>query len=167
MSWKYVIIALAVSGTSFAAGSKFGQWAADAHWTKIRLDDARQTAAAIVTAQARLNAAITEREQCRAQVAKFNEATAEQATKVTQLIVADQAQRQQATRAAVVRQRQSEARLAAAFSTLDELRGLIDEGAFQGCANERIGADIVGMLNAALDAGGDSDAGRDSGLSGD
>jgi len=66
--------------------------------------------------------------------------------------VADQADRQKATRATAVRQQQSEARLLAAFSTLDELRRLINDGAFQGCANERIGADIVGMLNAALEA---------------
>ena len=166
MIWKYALIALAISGTSFAAGSKFGQWAADGHWAKVRLEDARQTAAAMGEAQARLTAAVGEREQCRAEVAKVNEATAKQATKVTQLIVADQAQRQQATRAAVVRQKQSDARLAAAFSTLDELRRLIDEGAFQGCANERIGTDIVGMLNAALEAGGGGDPGRDGDLPG-
>jgi hypothetical protein len=152
MLWKYITIALAVSGTSFAAGGKFGQWASDNHWTRVRFEDARQTAAAMQEATARLNAAIGEREQCRAQVAKFNEATAEQATRVTQLIVADQSKRQDATRRAEVRQKQSEARLAAAFSTLDELRGLIDAGAFQGCANERVGADIMGMLNDALGA---------------
>lgn len=164
MILKYAAIAVAVSGTSFAAGSKFGQWASDGHWARVRLEDARQTTAALMTAQARLDAAIGEREQCRAEIAKVNEATARQAGKVTQLIVADQAQRQKSTRASIVRQKQSEARLAAAFSTLDELRGLIDAGAFQGCANERIGADIVGMLNAALDANANSDAGRDGSL---
>ena len=152
MFWKYIAIAVAVSGTSFAAGGKFGQWAADGHWAKIRLEDARQTAAALALAEARQVAAIGEREQCRAQVAKFNEATAEQATRVTQIIVADQSKRQEATRRAEVREQQREARLAAAFSTLDELRGLIDAGAFEGCANERVGADIMGMLNAALAA---------------
>jgi len=152
MIWKYAIIALAVSGTSFAAGAKFGQWGADNHWTRVRLQDAQQTAKALMEADARLKAAEAEREQCRAEVAKVNEATTRQATKVTQLIVADQAERQKATRATAVRQQQSEARLLAAFSTLDELRRLINDGAFQGCANERIGADIVGMLNAALEA---------------
>jgi len=152
MIWKYAIIALAVSGTSFAAGAKFGQWGADNHWTRVRLQDAQQTAKAFEAADARLKAAEAEREQCRAEVAKVNEATTRQATKVTQLIVADQAERQKATRATAVRQQQSEARLLAAFSTLDELRRLINDGAFQGCANERIGADIVGMLNAALEA---------------
>lgn len=152
MFWKYIAIAIAVSGTSFAAGGKFGQWAADNHWQKIRLEDARQTAAALALAEARQVAAIGEREQCRAQVAKFNEATAEQATRVTQIIVADQSKRQEATRRAEIREQQREARLAAAFSTLDELRGLIDAGAFEGCASESVGADIVGMLNAALAA---------------
>jgi hypothetical protein len=152
MIWKYALIALAVAGTSFAAGAKFGQWSADAHWNKVRLEDAQQTAAALAVAEARQVAVVGEREQCRAQVAKINEATAQQATKVTQLIVADQSQRQQATRRAEVREQQREARLAAAFTTLDELRRLIDAGAFEGCANERIGSDIVGMLNAALEA---------------
>lgn len=152
MFWKYAAIAIAVAGTSFAAGGKFGQWASDGHWAKVRAEDARQTAQVLAEATARLNAAIGEREQCRAEVAKVNEATAKQATKVTQLIVADQSQRKEATRRAEVREQQREARLAAAFSTLDELRRLIDEGAFQGCANERIGDDIVGMLNAALAA---------------
>jgi len=44
MIWKYAIIALAVSGTSFASGAKFGQWGADNHWTRVRLQDAQQTA---------------------------------------------------------------------------------------------------------------------------
>lgn len=153
---KYLLIALAVSGTSFAAGAKAGQWIADGHHAKVRLEDARQTALALREADARKNAAYAERDQCRAEVAKVNEATARQAETVTRLIAADQAKRGQAEARAVIRERQSEQRLAAAFSTLDELRRLIDEGAFQGCAVERIGDDIVGMLNAALGSG-DSD----------
>jgi hypothetical protein len=150
MQYKSLMIAVAIAGTAFAAGALAGQILSDGHWRKVRLEDARQTAVVLSEANARLTASIGEREQCRAEVSKINEATAKSAERMTQMIAADQAQRGQAEQRAIVRQRQSEARLVAAFSTLDELRRLIDEGAFHGCANERIGADIVGMLNDAL-----------------
>lgn len=147
---KTVLIALAITGVAFASGAKFGQWAADGANAKVRLEDARQTAAALTFERDAAQVAINEREQCRAEITKFNEATTRQAERVTQVIVADQARRGVAEQRAIVRERQSQARLNAAFSTLDELRRQIDAGAFQGCANERVGAELVGMLNSAL-----------------
>jgi len=90
--------------------------------------------------------------KCQAEVTKVNQATTEQAVETVKLVKADQELRKQAEQRAVRREAETQRRLEAAFSTLDELRKQIDAGAFQGCANERIGADLVGMLNAALDA---------------
>jgi hypothetical protein len=91
-------------------------------------------------------------EKCQAEVGKVNEATAEQGKRTVELIETDQALRKQAEQRAIRREAESQKRLDAAFSTLSELKGMIDAGAFQGCANESVGSDLVGMLNAALDA---------------
>lgn len=91
-------------------------------------------------------------EKCQAEVGKVNEATAAQAVETVKLVKADQELRKQAEQRAVRREAETQRRLDAAFSTLDELRKQIDAGAFKGCANEHVGADLVGMLNAALDA---------------
>lgn len=93
-------------------------------------------------------------EKCEAEVSKVNEATTQQAVETVKLVKADQELRKQAEQRAVRREAETQRRLDAAFSTLDELRKQIDAGAFQGCANERIGTDLVGMLNAALEAEG-------------
>ncbi|HAH11221.1 MAG TPA: hypothetical protein DCL54_03870 [Alphaproteobacteria bacterium] len=96
-------------------------------------------------------------EKCQGEVAKVNEATAAQAVETVKLVKADQELRKQAEQRAVRREAETQRRLDAAFSTLDELRKQIDAGAFKGCANEHVGADLVGMLNAALAAeAGDS-----------
>ena len=90
--------------------------------------------------------------KCQAEVSKVNEATTEQARKTVEMVETDQQLRRQAEQRAVRRDADTRKRLDAAFSTLGELKGLIDAGAFKGCADERIGDDIVGMLNAALAA---------------
>lgn len=91
-------------------------------------------------------------EKCQAEVGKVNEATAAQAVETVKLVKADQELRKQAEQRAVRREAETQRRLEAAFTTLDELRKQIDAGAFKGCANESVGSDLVGMLNAALAA---------------
>lgn len=91
-------------------------------------------------------------QKCEAEVTKVNEATTKQAVETVKLVKADQELRKQAEQRAVRREAETQKRLDAAFKTLDELRRQIDAGAFQGCANEHVGADLVGMLNSALAA---------------
>jgi hypothetical protein len=129
-----------------AAGVWAGAQFSDAKWQKIRARDAQQVVEVITIKE-------VETEKCRAQVAKVNEATTRAADRTVQLIVADQIKRDTAAQKAAIRQKQSDQRLEAAFTTLAEMRRLIDAGAFEGCANERVGADIMGMLNGALAAG--------------
>ena len=90
--------------------------------------------------------------KCQAEVTKVNEATTEQARKTVELVEVDQQLRRQAEQRAIRRDADTRKRLDAAFSTLTELKGMIDAGAFQGCANDLVGSDLVGMLNAALAA---------------
>lgn len=91
-------------------------------------------------------------EKCEAEVTKVNEATTLQAVETVKLVKADQDLRKQAEQRAIRREAETQRRLDAAFSTLDELRRQIDAGAFQGCANESVGSELVWMLNAALAA---------------
>jgi hypothetical protein len=101
-------------------------------------------------------------EQCQAEVAKTNTAVAEQAVETVRVLKEDKAAREAAQREAIARDKRTQKRMDAAFSTLDELRRQIDAGAFQGCANERVGAELLGMLNGALAAEDGGGARRDS-----
>jgi hypothetical protein len=143
---KTLILGLAIGGVAFACGMFTGGKFADSKWQRIRLQDAAQTAEVITIKE-------VETKQCQAEVGKVNEATTRAADRTVQLIVADQIKRDTAAQKAAIRQKQSDQRLEAAFTTLAEMRRLIDAGAFEGCANERVGADIMGMLNGALAAG--------------
>lgn len=141
----------------FSAGCWVGGSMASSSWKSKALKQARISTKII-------DAKDGELAQCRAEVAKFNETTAKNAAKTQQIIVADQTERKAAEKRATVREQESQRRLNAAFETLDEMRRLIDEGAFQGCAAEHVGDDLVRMLNGAIAAG--DGAGRDSDLPG-
>ena len=129
----------------FGAGYWTGYGHGEDRGTKIAYRAAEAAAKEIVVHEVQV-------EKCQAEVGKVNEATAAQAVETVKLVKADQELRKQAAQRAVRREAETQRRLEAAFSTLDELRKQIDAGAFQGCANERSGDDLVGMLNAALDA---------------
>jgi hypothetical protein len=138
--------ALAAFGTGYWAGNNAGERAG----AKLALNAATIAAKEVVIKEVQV-------EKCEAEVTKVNEATTKQAVKTVELIETDQALRKQAEQRAIKREAERDKRLQAAFSTLDELKGMIDAGAFQGCANESVGAELVGMLNAALaaeDSGG-------------
>lgn len=146
-------IAAPIVGAVFVFGA--GYWTGYGHGkdkgAALALKTAELAAKEVVIREAQV-------EKCQAQVGKVNEATAEQAVKTVEMIKADQIARQQAERRAVAREKEYQKRQEAAFATLDELRRQIDAGAFQGCANERVGAELVGMLNSALGAGEGSDS---------
>lgn len=129
----------------FGAGYWTGYGHGEDRGTKIAYRAAEAAAKEIVVHEVQV-------EKCQAEVGKVNEATAAQAVETVKLVKADQELRKQAEQRAVRREADTQRRLEAAFSTLNELKEQIDAGAFQGCANERIGDDLVGMLNAALDA---------------
>lgn len=125
------------------------------YWTGYGQGKDRGVAIAYAAAEAAAEEIVVREvqvEKCQAEVGKVNEATAAQAVETVKLVKADQELRKQAEQRAVRREAETQRRLDAAFSTLDELRKQIDAGAFKGCANESVGADLVGMLNAALDA---------------
>lgn len=146
-----VIAGLGVAGTLFglAAGYSLG----NAHGKRA---GAELAMAATTIAAKEVVVKEVQFEKCEAEVAKTNTAVAEQAVETVRVLKEDKAAREAAQREAVARDKRTQKRLDAAFATLDELRRQIDAGAFQGCANERIGADLVGMLNDALaaEAGG-------------
>jgi len=129
----------------FGAGYWTGYGHGEDRGTKIAYRAAEAAAKEIVVHEVQV-------EKCQAEVGKVNEATAAQAVETVKLVKVDQELRKQAEQRAIRREAETQRRLDAAFSTLDELRKQIDAGAFQGCANERIGTDLVGMLNAALAA---------------
>jgi hypothetical protein len=142
-----ILAGLGVAGTVFGLALGYGIGNAQGKRAGAELAIAATTIAAreVVVHE-------VQTEKCEAQVTKVNEATAEQAVKTVEMIRQDQVARQEAEKRAVVRERNYQRRQDAAFATLDELRRQIDAGAFQGCANERVGGDLVGMLNAALGA---------------
>lgn len=144
--WR-VLAPLFAAVAVFSAGCWVGGSISSSSWKSKALKQARISTQII-------DAKDGELAQCRAEVAKFNETTAKNAAKTQQIIVADQAERRAAEQRAVVREQESQKRLQAAFETLDELRGLINEGAIDGCAGEPIGDRIAGLLNAALAGGG-------------
>lgn len=134
----------------FGAGYWKGHGDGEAKGIKLAYNAATVAAQEIVIKEVQVG-------KCEAEVTKVNEATTEQARKTVELVETDQALRRQAEQRAVRRDAETRKRLDAAFSTLTELRGMIDAGAFQGCASESVGSDLVGMLNAALAA---EDGGR-------
>jgi site-specific recombinase len=136
-----VVGALAAFGTGYWAGNNAGERTG----AQLALNAATIAAKEVVIKEVQV-------EKCEAEVTKVNEATTKQAVKTVELIETDQALRKQAEQRAIRREAATQKRLDAAFSTLDELRRQIDAGAFQGCANESVGAELVGMLNAALAA---------------
>ena len=154
--WR-ILAPLFASVAVFALGMWVGSGLTASSW-KSKLLRAAQENTQIIDAKN------GELEQCRAEVTKFNETTAKNAAKTQQIIVADQSERKAAEKRATVREQESQRRLEAAFQTLDELRRLINEGAFQGCAAEHVGDDLVRMLNDAIAAG--DGAGRDGSLPG-
>lgn len=129
----------------FGAGYWTGYGHGEDRGTKIAYRAAEAAAKEIVVHEVQV-------EKCQAEVGKVNEATAAQAVETVKLVKVDQELRKQAEQRAIRREAETQRRLDAAFSTLDELRKQIDAGAFKGCANEHVGADLVGMLNAALAA---------------
>lgn len=129
----------------FGAGYWTGYGHGEDRGTKIAYRAAEAAAQEIVVREVQV-------EKCQAEVGKVNEATAAQAVETVKLVKVDQELRKQAEQRAVRREAETQRRLDAAFSTLNELKEQIDAGAFKGCANEHVGADLVGMLNAALAA---------------
>ncbi len=146
-----VIAGLGVAGTLFGLAAGYTMGNANGKRAGAELAMAATTIAAkeVVVKEVQF-------EKCEAEVAKTNTAVAEQAVETVRVLKEDKAAREVAQREAIARDKRTQKRLDAAFATLDELRRQIDAGAFQGCANERIGADLVGMLNDALaaEAGG-------------
>jgi hypothetical protein len=147
-----VMAGLGVAGTVF--GLALGYWTGNAQGKRA---GAELAMAATTIAAKEVVVKEVQFEKCEAQVAKTNTAVAEQATETVRVLKEDRAAREVAQREAVAREQRTQRRVDAAFATLDELRRSIDAGAFEGCANERIGADLVGMLNSALAA---EDGGR-------
>jgi len=142
-----LVAGLGVAGTLFglALGYSFGNASGKRAGAELAMNAATIAAKEVVVKEVQF-------EKCEAQVAKTNTAVAEQATETVRVLKEDRVAREVAQKEAQAREIRTQRRLDAAFSTLDELRRQIDAGAFQGCANERIGADLVGMLNSALTA---------------
>lgn len=142
-----ILAPAAIVGVIFSFGA--GYWTGNAQGKRA---GAELAMAATTIAAKEVVVKEVQFEKCEAEVAKTNTAVAEQAVETVRVLKEDKAAREAAQREAVARDKRTQKRLDAAFATLDELRRQIDAGAFQGCANERIGADLVGMLNDALAA---------------
>jgi hypothetical protein len=93
-----------------------------------------------------------ELDQCRGQVDKFNQATAANAARIAQEIREAARRDREAERRAAMRDDAAAERAAIAFETLAELKRKLENGDYTGCAAEPAGADLLGMLNAAIAA---------------
>lgn len=140
---------VAIASTIFAFGS--GYWVGNSHGKRA---GAELALAATTIAAKEVVVKEVQFEKCEAEVAKSNTAVAEQAAETVRVLKEDKVARDAAQREAAAREVRTQKRLDAAFATLDELRRQINAGAFQGCANERVGDDLIGMLNSALAAEG-------------
>lgn len=90
-------------------------------------------------------------EQCRGQVAKINEVTAENEARIAALLSEDQASRREAQRQARARSQENQQRSERLVGLLVKLREDIDATELNPCMGDSVDPAYVGLLNAAID----------------